>query len=153
MLPTQDRSAKPSARGGSGAEGSESLSNKVRDLEAKLRGNRPTDKKPKDLIRAIGNEKAKDNFDQWSFHGVFPLLEFSGKLDRNDWQLSALEKKIEENATPGLLKEQHDNKVPKWNKDAFTDKALPLFFYFKKVLKKWFRHGLLTIGIFILRTV
>ncbi|XP_046461046.1 F-actin-monooxygenase MICAL3-like isoform X11 [Daphnia pulex] len=93
-----DRNAKPGR--GSGAEGSESLSNKVRDLEAKLRGNRPTDKKPKDLIRAIG------------------------KLDRSDWQLSALEKKIEENQTPGGVKDphMHDNKVPKWNRDAFTDK-------------------------------
>ncbi|XP_059350656.1 F-actin-monooxygenase MICAL3-like isoform X8 [Daphnia carinata] len=93
-----DRSGKPGARGGGASEGSESLSNKVRDLEAKLRGNRPTDKKPKDLIRAIG------------------------KLDKNDWQLSALEKKIEENQTPGGLKDPHDNKVPKWNRDAFTDK-------------------------------
>ncbi|XP_059350654.1 F-actin-monooxygenase MICAL3-like isoform X5 [Daphnia carinata] len=95
---TIDRSGKPGARGGGASEGSESLSNKVRDLEAKLRGNRPTDKKPKDLIRAIG------------------------KLDKNDWQLSALEKKIEENQTPGGLKDPHDNKVPKWNRDAFTDK-------------------------------
>lgn len=124
LLPTQDRSAKPGARGGSGAEGSESLSNKVRDLEAKLRGNRPTDKKPKDLIRAIGNEKEeKTILSNGRFTGCFPYWNFSGKLDRNDWQLSALEKKIEENATPGLLKEQHDNKVPKWNKDAFTDKV------------------------------
>lgn len=46
-----------------------------------------------------------------------------GKLDKNDWQLSALEKKIEENQTPGGLKESHDNKVPKWNRDAFTDKV------------------------------
>ncbi|KAK4007467.1 hypothetical protein OUZ56_012622 [Daphnia magna] len=66
-----DRTGKPGARGGGASEGSESLSNKVRDLEAKLRGNRPTDKKPKDLIRAI---------------------------------------------------DPHDNKVPKWNRDAFTDK-------------------------------
>lgn len=36
------------------SEGSESLSSKVRDLEAKLSGNRSVDKKPKDLIRAIG---------------------------------------------------------------------------------------------------
>ncbi|KZS02507.1 Uncharacterized protein APZ42_000431, partial [Daphnia magna] len=37
-----DRTGKPGARGGGASEGSESLSNKVRDLEAKLRGNRPT---------------------------------------------------------------------------------------------------------------
>jgi hypothetical protein len=54
FLYLQDRTGKPGARGGGASEGSESLSNKVRDLEAKLRGNRPTDKKPKDLIRAIG---------------------------------------------------------------------------------------------------
>ena len=46
----QDRNLKANAKG----EGSESLSNKVRDLEAKLSGNRCADKKPKDLIRAIG---------------------------------------------------------------------------------------------------
>jgi hypothetical protein len=61
----QDRNAKPGR--GSGAEGSESLSNKVRDLEAKLRGNRPTDKKPKDLIRAIGKKNKNDLLFVFSF--------------------------------------------------------------------------------------
>lgn len=46
-----------------------------------------------------------------------------GKLDKNDWQLNALEKKIEENQNPYGLKDPHDNKVPKWNRDAFTDKV------------------------------
>ena len=41
---------KPGSRPG----GSEALSNKVRDLEAKLRGAPGTEKKPKDLIRAVG---------------------------------------------------------------------------------------------------
>lgn len=53
------------------------------------------------------------------------MIYFVGKLDRSDWQLSALEKKIEENQTPGGVKDphMHDNKVPKWNRDAFTDKV------------------------------
>jgi hypothetical protein len=60
------------------------------------------------------------------FYFIFMyLFFFKGKLDRSDWQLSALEKKIEENQTPGGLKDPHihDNKVPKWNRDAFTDKV------------------------------
>lgn len=48
---------------------------------------------------------------------------FTGKLDKSDWQLTALEKKIEENQAAGGGKEHHDNKVPKWNRDAFTDKV------------------------------
>lgn len=113
----QDRSAKPGTRSG---DGSESLTNKVRDLEAKLKGNRAADKKPKDLIRAIGN----DSILKIVSYIFLNLIIFTGKLDKkNDWQLSALEKKIEENQTPGFSKDPHEKKVPKWNKDAFTDKV------------------------------
>jgi len=35
-----------------------------------------------------------------------------------------LEKKIEENQNPGAFKDPKDTKVPKWNKDAFTDKVI-----------------------------
>lgn len=115
---SQDRSAKPGTRSG---DGSESLTNKVRDLEAKLKGNRAADKKPKDLIRAIG----RNSILQTVYSTIFlNLIIITGKLDKkNDWQLSALEKKIEENQTPGFSKDPHEKKVPKWNKDAFTDKV------------------------------
>ena len=55
----QDRNVKSGAR--ADRDGSESLTNKVRDLEAKLKGNRAADKKPKDLIRAIGKFYTKKN--------------------------------------------------------------------------------------------
>ncbi len=51
FLAHQERNSKPNSRQG----GSEALSNKVRDLEAKLRGGPALDKKPKDLIRAVGS--------------------------------------------------------------------------------------------------
>lgn len=56
-----------------------------------------------------------------------------GKLDKTDWQVSALEKKIEENQnTAGGSKDPHASKVPKWSRDAFADKVCR----FKKVLMK-----------------
>lgn len=50
---------------------------------------------------------------------------YLGKLDKTDWQVSAIEKKIEENQNPaGSSKDPHASKVPKWGRDAFTDKVL-----------------------------
>ena len=49
-----------------------------------------------------------------------------GKLDKTDWQMQVLEKKIEESQNPGSFKDSKDTKVPKWNKDAFTDKVTVL---------------------------
>ena len=46
-----------------------------------------------------------------------------GKIDKTDWQMQLLEKKIEENQQPGAFKASHENKVPKWSKDAFADKV------------------------------
>ena len=37
--------------------------------------------------------------------------------------MQILEKKIEENREPLLLKSHDSKKVPKWNRDAFTDKV------------------------------
>ena len=50
-------------------------------------------------------------------------LKCAGKLDKTDWQMQLLEKKIEENQQAGAFKDSHETKVPKWNKDAFTDKV------------------------------
>ena len=106
----------------------------MRDFEAKLTGagNRAPDKKPKDLIRAIGKFLIVltiiTTHVQLS-NCLLSLLITTGKLDKkNDWQLSVLEKKIEENANPGGIgsttfrSDPHDKKVPKWNRDAFSDK-------------------------------
>ena len=54
----QERNLKPGERG----SGSESLSNKVRNLEAKLNGAPAMDKKPKDLIRAVGEDRLSSSF-------------------------------------------------------------------------------------------
>ena len=49
---------------------------------------------------------------------------FPGKIDKTDWQMQVLEKKIEENQQAGAFRSAgHDTKVPKWNRDAFTDKV------------------------------
>lgn len=104
-----------SARGGSGGDDGDSEKNVpglARDLEAKLKG-RPGDsggsgsssggshhppQKPKDLIRAIG------------------------KIEKTDWNVQLIEKKIAESKGPAQQKSDRDDKVPKWSREAFDDK-------------------------------
>ncbi|KAK8728739.1 hypothetical protein OTU49_009120 [Cherax quadricarinatus] len=81
-------------------EQSEDFNDKVKDLEAKFTANSSThslDKKPKDLIRAIG------------------------KIEKSDWNMVAIEKKIHENKF-GIDVQGEKEKVPKWNRDAYDDK-------------------------------
>jgi len=77
----------------------------ARDLEAKLRGSRSQSKKPKDLLRAVG------------------------KIEKSDWNVQKIEQKIAESkgyAAPGS-KNDRDDKVPKWSREAFDDKVRPIF--------------------------
>ncbi|XP_045594784.1 F-actin-monooxygenase Mical isoform X2 [Procambarus clarkii] len=79
---------------------SEDFNDKVKDLEAKFTANSSThalDKKPKDLIRAIG------------------------KIEKSDWNMVAIEKKMHENKF-GIDAQGEKEKVPKWNRDAYDDK-------------------------------
>ncbi|ROT72714.1 putative protein-methionine sulfoxide oxidase mical3b isoform X8 [Penaeus vannamei] len=79
----------------------EEFSDKVRDLEAKFTANsssQASDKKPKDLIRAIG------------------------KIEKSDWNMVAIEKKMHEDRF-GMEVQKERERVPKWNRDAYDDKA------------------------------
>ncbi len=57
------------------------------------------EKKPKDLIRAIG------------------------KIEKSDWNVQLIEKKIEESKRHGQGKKERDDKVPKWSREAYDDKV------------------------------
>lgn len=75
----------------------------ARDLEAKLKGKGGAGEtghhqKPKDLIRAIG------------------------KIEKTDWNVQLIEKKIAESKGPSVQKAERDDKVPKWSREAFDDK-------------------------------
>lgn len=59
------------------------------------RNNYGIDKKPKDLMRAIG------------------------KIDSNDWNIREIEKKIEQSKKTEVLGPQGREKVPKWSREQF----------------------------------
>ncbi|CAG7823578.1 unnamed protein product [Allacma fusca] len=69
----------------------------AKNLEEKLKGTKHVDKKPKDLIRSIG------------------------KIEKSDWNVQLIEKKIAESKTH-CPKKDRDDKVPKWSREAFDDK-------------------------------
>ncbi|XP_065222209.1 F-actin-monooxygenase Mical isoform X2 [Planococcus citri] len=75
----------------------EDFSGRVRVIETKLKEGSRHEKKPKDLLRAIG------------------------KIEKTDWNVKELEKKIEENKY-GSKFLSSAAKVPKWNKQQFDDK-------------------------------
>jgi len=75
------------------------FSGRIKELEAKfIKGNPILDKKPKDLRRAIG------------------------RIDKDDWHLAQIERKMEENKM-GKSKAHGGEKVPKWSHDKFVDKV------------------------------
>ncbi|KAK9499837.1 hypothetical protein O3M35_002798 [Rhynocoris fuscipes] len=90
-----DRENRPGIDGGRSGSGKE-ISGRVKDLEAKFKGVH-SDKKPKDLLRAIG------------------------KIEKTDWNVKQIERKIEENRM-GRGSSRRSEKVPKWSKQQFDDK-------------------------------
>lgn len=65
----------------------------AKDLEAKFKGRTSMDKqKPKDLIRAIG------------------------KIEKSDWNVQLIEKKMAEIKSVSTSKKDRENKVPRWCK-------------------------------------
>ncbi|XP_066979109.1 F-actin-monooxygenase Mical isoform X3 [Macrobrachium rosenbergii] len=80
-------------------DSSADFNDKVKDLEAKFIGtsHHSSDKKPKDMIRRIG------------------------KIEKTDWNIAAIEKKIHENAHGADIHLERE-KVPKWSKDVYEDK-------------------------------
>ncbi|XP_059469420.1 F-actin-monooxygenase Mical isoform X2 [Neocloeon triangulifer] len=80
------------------AQPDEKFSGRIKELEEKFKkGNPILEKKPKDLRRAIG------------------------RIDKADWNLAEIERKIEENKM-GKGKAHGGEKVPKWSHDKFLDK-------------------------------
>ncbi|XP_039287410.1 F-actin-monooxygenase Mical [Nilaparvata lugens] len=73
------------------------FSGRIKNIEAKLKGGAISDKKPKDLLRAIG------------------------KIEKTDWNVREIEKKIEENKM-GRGHKSRQEKVPKWSREQFDEK-------------------------------
>jgi len=73
------------------------FSGRVKHIEDKLKG--AYDKKPKDLHRAIG------------------------KIEKSDWNVKEIEKKITENKFGRSPKGRTEPKVPKWSREQYEDKV------------------------------
>nr|CAD7567614.1 unnamed protein product [Timema californicum] len=76
----------------------EDFTDRIKTLEEKLKGIPVSQKKPKDLLRAIG------------------------KIEKTDWNVKEIEKKIEENKMGRSSKHSRAEKVPKWSREQFDDK-------------------------------
>lgn len=76
------------------AEKDEDFAARIKDMEDKWRETVPVDKKPKDLLRAIG------------------------KIETSDWNIKEIEKKIIENKM-GKTVNKDKEKVPKWSREEF----------------------------------
>ncbi|XP_058793152.1 F-actin-monooxygenase Mical [Phymastichus coffea] len=73
----------------------EGFSGRIKNIEEKLKGTTSTDKKPKDLLRAIG------------------------KIEKTDWNVKEIEKKIEENKMGRGVRHDKVERVPKWSREQF----------------------------------
>ncbi|XP_018580267.1 F-actin-monooxygenase Mical isoform X2 [Anoplophora glabripennis] len=73
----------------------EDLAARIKNFESKLQEQQPIEKKPKDLLRAIG------------------------KIETSDWNIKEIEKKIKENKMGKPSKVYDKEKVPKWSKEQF----------------------------------
>ncbi|XP_068157134.1 F-actin-monooxygenase Mical isoform X6 [Drosophila tropicalis] len=95
LFPDRERSDIPSAQPRSAAD--EQFSDRIKNMEHRMtsRGGYGSDKKPKDLMRAIG------------------------KIDSNDWNVREIEKKIELSKKTEIHGPKGREKVPKWSKEQF----------------------------------
>ncbi|XP_020283650.1 F-actin-methionine sulfoxide oxidase Mical isoform X2 [Pseudomyrmex gracilis] len=80
----------------------EEFSERVKLLEDKLKGVACTEKKPKDLLRAIG------------------------KIEKTDWNVKEIEKKIEENRMGRGVRHDYVEKVPKWSREQFLARQIKM---------------------------
>lgn len=76
-------------------EPDEDFAARIKDVEEKWSKLEPQEKKPKDLIRAIG------------------------KIETSDWNIKQIEKKIQENKM-GVAVNKNKEKVPKWSREEFA---------------------------------
>ncbi|XP_076385758.1 molecule interacting with CasL isoform X4 [Megachile rotundata] len=71
----------------------EEFSGRIKNIEDKLKGSTPSEKKPRDLLRAIG------------------------KIEKTDWNVKEIEKKIEENKMGRSVRHEKVERVPKWSRE------------------------------------
>ncbi|XP_022161142.1 F-actin-methionine sulfoxide oxidase Mical isoform X2 [Myzus persicae] len=93
----------------------EDISVRAKEIEAKLKGGPAPDKKPKDLMRAIG------------------------KIDKSDWNVKEIERKIEESKVHAKHIKNGTEKVPKWSRPQFDDKVSAIK---KKLHVKGYQDGI-----------
>ncbi|XP_023314724.1 F-actin-monooxygenase Mical isoform X3 [Trichogramma pretiosum] len=80
----------------------EDFSGRIKNIEEKLKGTVATDKKPKDLLRAIG------------------------KIEKTDWNVKEIEKKIEENKMGRGVRHDRVERVPKWSREQFLARQIKM---------------------------
>ncbi|KYN43906.1 Protein MICAL-3 [Trachymyrmex septentrionalis] len=80
----------------------EEFSGRIKDFEDKLKGTTSSEKKPKDLLRAIG------------------------KIEKTDWNVKEIEKKIEENKMGRSVRHERVEKVPKWSREQFLARQIKM---------------------------
>ncbi|XP_066592367.1 F-actin-monooxygenase MICAL3 [Prorops nasuta] len=80
----------------------EEFSGRIKSIEDKLRGSATTEKKPKDLLRAIG------------------------KIEKTDWNVKEIEKKIEENKMGRGVRHDKIERVPKWSREQFLARQIKM---------------------------
>lgn len=59
---------------------------------------------------------------------MFLMLFYIGKIDKSDWNVKEIERKIEENKIHAKHIKNGTEKVPKWSRPQFDDKVLLLIF-------------------------
>ncbi|XP_031771445.1 F-actin-monooxygenase Mical isoform X2 [Apis florea] len=80
----------------------EEFSGRIKSIEDKLKGSTPVEKKPRDLLRAIG------------------------KIEKTDWNVKEIEKKIEENKMGRLVRHDKVERVPKWSREQFLARQIKM---------------------------
>ncbi|XP_076297907.1 molecule interacting with CasL isoform X3 [Lasioglossum baleicum] len=71
----------------------EEFSGRIKNIEDKLKGSAPSERKPRDLLRAIG------------------------KIEKTDWNVKEIEKKIEESKMGRSARHDKVERVPKWSRE------------------------------------
>ncbi|XP_072766415.1 uncharacterized protein [Anoplolepis gracilipes] len=80
----------------------EEFSGRIKDFEDKLKGTTSSEKKPRDLLRAIG------------------------KIEKTDWNVKEIEKKIEENKMGRGIRHDRVERVPKWSREQFLARQIKM---------------------------
>ncbi|KAK0177651.1 hypothetical protein PV328_001685 [Microctonus aethiopoides] len=80
----------------------EDFSGRIKNIEDKLRGSAATEKKPRDLLRAIG------------------------KIEKTDWNVKEIEKKIEESKMSRGVRQDKVERVPKWSREQFLARQIKM---------------------------